>query len=197
MDTRVVTVSPDASVKRAAAILAEQELTVLPVVDGDRLVGVVGESDLLRGRICRDARALMHPDWPVAACPPPPAAVGAVMTRDVLVRGQNADVAELAELMLDHGVRMIPIVRAERQLIGVVTRRALLRLIARGDAAVARDIRRHLRMCGSHRVWDVSVVDGMVTLAAEDTDEMERHVAGVVAGAIPGVVGVRVTSMTS
>lgn len=190
MSTPEVTVRPWTSAKRAATLLVAHGCTALAVTDADdRLVGVVAEVDLLRGRISPDARALVHPDWPVAPGPEPPATVGAVMSTDLVVRAPASDVAELAKIMLERRVRMVPIVSAG-QLVGVVTRGDLIRLVARDDEIVARDVRHHLGFCSCRRAWQVSVADGVVTLVAEDVDEQERHVADVVARSVPGVVGV-------
>jgi hypothetical protein len=48
MTTEVVTVDPDTSVQRLAALLSERGISGEPVVDGDnRVVGIVSEGDLL------------------------------------------------------------------------------------------------------------------------------------------------------
>ena len=48
MTTRVVTVRPDTSYRKVAAMLREHRVSGFPVVDGDGIVvGVVSESDLL------------------------------------------------------------------------------------------------------------------------------------------------------
>lgn len=49
MTTEVVSVRQDASFTEIAKLLAEHDITAVPVVDdGDRPVGVVSEADLLR-----------------------------------------------------------------------------------------------------------------------------------------------------
>jgi CBS domain-containing protein len=48
MTTEVVTTAPDTQVKEAAAIMLDKKIGCLPVVDGDRLAGIVTESDFLR-----------------------------------------------------------------------------------------------------------------------------------------------------
>nr|MBP7071819.1 CBS domain-containing protein [Methanothrix sp.] len=48
MNVKPVTVQAEASVSEAAAILRENKVSGLPVLDGERLVGIVSESDLLR-----------------------------------------------------------------------------------------------------------------------------------------------------
>ncbi len=47
MSTPPVVISPDATVARAARMLADQKIGCLPVLDGEKLVGLVTETDLL------------------------------------------------------------------------------------------------------------------------------------------------------
>lgn len=47
----VVTVSPTTKLKEAAAIMLEKKISGLPVVDGDAVLGMVSESDVLRAFI--------------------------------------------------------------------------------------------------------------------------------------------------
>lgn len=48
MSAPPVTVGPDASVEEAACVMADRKIGCLPVVEGDELVGLVTETDLLR-----------------------------------------------------------------------------------------------------------------------------------------------------
>jgi len=190
MTKSVVTATPETSVKEVVRLLTAHGFTTLPVVDEDGdLVGVVAEADLLRGRILPDPRTLIHEDTPPPA-PMPSATVAEVMTTDVVTAGPDAHEAALSRLMLDKHLRVIPIV-AGTKLTGVVSRRDLLRTIAREDRVIASDIRHHLSTA-CRRPWQVTVSDGDVTLTAEDADESERHIATVIAGARPGVVSVQV-----
>ena len=43
-----VTISPEASVKEAAALMVQRRIGCLPVVEKDRLTGIVTETDILR-----------------------------------------------------------------------------------------------------------------------------------------------------
>ncbi|TDV44108.1 CBS domain-containing protein [Actinophytocola oryzae] len=185
MTTPVTTVGAETSIKEAAAVLAENGFTALPVVDGDRLVGIVTEADLVRDRVPRDPRARCHPgeDLPTVAT----TTVGEVMTTPVTGMGPGTDVAVLAKAFLDDGHRSMPIVEGAR-LVGIVTRRDIVRVIARDDDTIATDVRRHLAAYGGDRRWRVGVHDGMVTIADEFDDETDRHVATVIAEAVPGVV---------
>ncbi|MET0134718.1 MAG: CBS domain-containing protein [Kibdelosporangium sp.] len=194
MTRSVVAVEPATLVKEAAELLVKYGFTTLPVADEDgRLVGVVTEADLLRDRIGVDPRSLVHPDWPVRSGGAPAPTVGAVMTTEVVFRGPNADAAELARVMLDKHLRAIPIVDA-KLLVGIVTRRDLLRTIARDDQAITRDVRHHLARCFRRGDWSAAVEASVVTLVDEFGDESERHIATVIASAVPGVVDVKVVT---
>ena len=44
-----ITVSADTEIGEIATIMAEKDVHTLPVMDGDKLVGVIGKLDLIRG----------------------------------------------------------------------------------------------------------------------------------------------------
>jgi len=187
MTTPVVTVRPDTPAKEAARLLASRGFTALPVVDADTLLGVVTEADLIDGRILPDPRSLIGDD------PPPPSEprahlVADAMTSDPVVVASTTDAVEVARVMLERHLRTLPVVDDGR-LAGIVTRRDLLRTIARHDRDIAQDVRHRLAIAcrGS---WNVDVTDGVVTLSSDRADASERHVAQVVAAALPGVLGV-------
>ncbi len=48
MTTPVITLTPDMPVKEATALLAEKDVSGAPVLDGDRIVGIFSEADILR-----------------------------------------------------------------------------------------------------------------------------------------------------
>lgn len=48
MTTKVMTVTPDTTVKEAAALLADKDISGVPVLENGRLVGIFSESDILR-----------------------------------------------------------------------------------------------------------------------------------------------------
>jgi CBS domain-containing protein len=48
MTSKVITISQDASIKEAARQMIDKKIGCLPVVEGDRLVGILTETDMLR-----------------------------------------------------------------------------------------------------------------------------------------------------
>ena len=194
MSSPVVTVQPDTPAKAAIASLASHGFTALPVVDEDgRLIGMVTEADLMRDRVVPDARARIwrhREDTPHA---PAPGAVGEVMTTPAVGVTRHCDAADLARMMLTDKVRSIPIVDGST-VVGIVTRRDLLRALARDDVAIATDVRHRLATYGESYRWTVSVRDGAVTILDEFDNDTDRHIATVLAQTVPGVQAVEVTS---
>ncbi|MBC6445823.1 CBS domain-containing protein [Actinokineospora xionganensis] len=187
MSSPVLTVGTSTTVKEAASLLASHGFTAAPVVDeDDRLVGVVTEADLVRDRLPRDPRSLIHPGAQ-ATGPAVAHSVGEVMSTPVTSMNPGADVADLAAALLGAGHRSMPIVEGSH-VVGIVTRRDLLRTIARDDEAVAKDVRHRLEIYGGRGRWSVRVADGAVTIDDEHDDATDRHVATVLARAVPGVV---------
>lgn len=181
MTRTVVTVQPSTSVAQAAQILTHRGFTAMPVVDdhGD-LVGIVTEADLIANRYVAPA-----PDGQASTAPA--RTVGQVMTTPVIGVSHDADVAIIARLMITEGRRSLPIVDGNR-LVGVVTRRDILRVLSRSDSEVADEVRKHLRVLGGATRWSVQVVDGEVIVRDAYEDASDRHVAQVLAEAVPGVI---------
>jgi CBS domain-containing protein len=81
----------------------------------------------------------------------------------------------------------MPIVDGSR-LVGIVTRRDIVRVIARDDTTIAADVRHRLEIYGGDRRWRVAVHDGIVTIGDQFDDATDRHVVTVLAESVPGVV---------
>jgi CBS domain-containing protein len=195
MSHPVVTVGPQDTARDAAALLARHGFTALPVVNANgELVGIVTEADVMRGRILPDPRN--NHDRPTEPPQTAPQTVGEVMTTDVVVMTIGSDLAEVARSMLDGPLRAIPIVEqtpAGQRLVGILTRRDLMRCIGREESLVAADIRHRLEIYGGPGRWTVDVHGGHVTITDTHDDPTDLHVAHVLAAAVPGVASVQIT----
>lgn len=189
MTSPVITVTPDTGVKAAAGLLVEHGFTALPVVDADQLVGIVSEADLMPLESTPDPRSHILP-LPTGG-PPAAASVAEVMTREVVTLPPDADAAQAAVLMLAHGLRSIP-VSADGRLLGIVTRRDLLRVLARGDEEIRSDLEAVLAEELPEEAIGLAVADGAVTLTFSGTPEpRDRRIAELLASTVPGVLSVR------
>ncbi len=189
MTTSVVSVEPATPVERAAALLSENGVTSLPVLDEDaHVVGIVSEGDLIRGRMPHDPRS--HLRRTSGEQPDPPRLVGEIMTADVVCLGKYADTADIAALLLESNIRAIPIVDAER-LVGIVSRRDLLHTLLRDDSAIVREVTWRLaEYSGEEHPWRVQVEGGVVTVRGPFDSPREETIVKVLARTVPGVVRV-------
>ena len=73
--------------------------------------------------------------------------VSAIMTSPATVMTGGSDVVDLVATMETAGIRSMPIVDGAR-LVGIVTRRDLVRTVARDDATIATDVRHQLEIYG-------------------------------------------------
>ncbi|RSD11647.1 CBS domain-containing protein [Amycolatopsis eburnea] len=183
MTTPVITVQPSTSAKEAAELLAAHGFTALPVVDDDRLVGIVTEADLIRGRIPADPRYVHEPH----AAPQAGKTVGDLMTTPVTAMSTGTDVADLCQALVDARIRAMPIVDGSA-VVGIVTRGDVVRVLAREDVEIARDVKHRLEIYGGSGRWAVDVRDGFVHITDQFDDDSDRHVAQLLALAVPGVV---------
>jgi len=188
MSHPVITVTADTGIKTAAELLVARGISALPVVDeSGRLVGIVSEADLLSMET--------RPDPRTQAMPPPPTAgrapksVAEVMTVEVLTVPANSEVSRAAQIMLDAGIKRVPVMKG-RRVVGILSRRDLVKVIARRDADIESEVRLRLGELGfGPDRGAVSVAAGVVTIQLAEGSG--RRVAESVALTVPGVLEVR------
>jgi CBS domain-containing protein len=104
-DVRLV--SPNDTIERAAQIMGSADTGVLPVSDGDRLVGMITDRDIaVRG---------------VAEGCGPSARVGDIMSREVKYCYDDAEMDEVLDNMAQIQVRRLPVVDHDKRLVGIVS----------------------------------------------------------------------------
>lgn len=143
MQTQVVTLGPDMTVRDAGRVLEREGISGAPVV-GDRgqLLGVLSQTDLLRRHQASAAEvpAFYREGEGIAVArleeSPSEARVAEVMTPAVLAAQEETPVVELARLMLVKRIHRVVIVR-NRRIRGIVSTMDLLRVMA-GAGAPAR-----------------------------------------------------------
>lgn len=189
MSAPVFTVRPEASVKEAARLLIEHSISALPVVDASgKLVGIVSEADLLPMETRPDPRSQATPIPPTAGSSP--RAVSDVMTKTVISIHTNSEVSQAARLMIDADVKRLPVLD-ENRLVGIVSRRDLVKVIARRDQDVEAELTRRLADVGLDLTGgSVKVKEGIATIELGASDP-GRRLAESVALTVAGVIEVR------
>ncbi|WP_055558003.1 CBS domain-containing protein [Streptomyces sp. NBRC 110028] len=171
MTRGVVRAPRDMPFKEIVALLAENDVTAVPVVDAsDRPMGVVSEADLLRkvsGQADPSGRVLLpHPEaWERAKTEG--ARAEELMSAPAVCVRPEWTVAEAARLMAVHDIKRLPVVDESDRLLGIVSRGDLLRIFLRHDDAIRDEISadvlyRTLRLAPS--AVTVEVREGEVTL---------------------------------
>ena len=187
MTAEPVTVRVDTHAKEALRLLDEHSITMLPVVTGDaRIVGVISEADLIRDRVLPDARSTMLPP-DTSSTDGSVDSVGEVMSRRLLTVAEDSDVAEAAELMTSTGVKSLPVLDGDGRVVGVVSRRDIVHVLARSDVHVERDLDELFQSLGVS--WLATSDEGTVTITGPVV-ERERSLARAAASTVPGVVHV-------
>ncbi|GLW57985.1 CBS domain-containing protein [Kitasatospora phosalacinea] len=199
MTRPVVSVRPGTGFKEIARLLAEHDITAVPVLDAeDRPVGIVSEADLLLGECAREdpSGLLLTPRLaPEQAARSRATTADGLMSRPALCCRPEWTAVEAARRMQHAHLKRLPVVDEAGRLIGIVSRGDLLRVFLRQDRAIREEIRHDLldRTLGlSPDALGVTVEDGRVTL----TGTVERRsLVGVLerlCRSVDGVVDVTV-----
>ena len=186
MTSPAVTVRPNLSLKGVARLLDAHSVTALPVVDTHGgIVGVISEADVILEVVPRDPR--MHEIPGSLPEAPPFARTADVMSHRPITVSPAADVADAVELMTSTSVKSLPVVE-NGVVVGVVSRRDVVRALARTDEDIAAEVDELVR--GLDQDWLVDVQDSVVTAAGPD-DERAREIVRRLAVSVTGVTGVR------
>jgi CBS domain-containing protein len=146
MTREVVSVSESTTFKEIVELLARNRISAVPVLDAaGHVAGVVSEADLLLKQEhpegTRDAHLFELHRHRVERAKAAGTAARQLMTSPAVTIGPVATVVEAAWAMHSAGVKRLPVVDpATGRLVGVVTRGDLLRVYARPDAEIRREV---------------------------------------------------------
>ena len=108
----VVAVGPSSTIREAARVMHENGVGSVLVVDGGRLLGIITERDLVR--VVAEGVDLDGP-------------VGEYMTRNPVTLREDDDLHKAVELMVELGVRHLPVVDDKGSPLGVISIRDVVR----------------------------------------------------------------------
>jgi CBS domain-containing protein len=208
----VVTVRPDDSVAEAVRLLAEHDVSALPVVDiDDNVVGVISEADLVHRE---EIGTEKHRSWWLEAVTPASTLAGEfakshgrrvdeVMSTDVVSAAEDTPLGEIATILERYRIKRVPILRGGK-LVGIVSRSNLIQALASSRTPAAagsgadadRKIRSELLDRLGHQDWtdfgerNIIVNSGIVHLWGLVGSPEEHKALIALAEGVPGVVRV-------
>lgn len=103
----IVSIEAGTRVRDAVALLAEKKIGAMPVVDGDRVVGIMSERDVI---YCLSSDGAAMLDWPVSR----------VMTAPAITIESKVSILAALSQMTKRRIRHLPVVDGET-LIGFVS----------------------------------------------------------------------------
>jgi CBS domain-containing protein len=113
MNNSPKTISPDATVLEASKKMIDTGKGSLIVVKGDALLGIITKTDVIENTLLKKKNPNMK--------------VSEVMTRRHLSISPNKTISEAAKIMVDYGVRRLPVVE-KGKLKGLITQTDLLKI---------------------------------------------------------------------
>ncbi|MFD0033093.1 CBS domain-containing protein [Streptomyces sp. NPDC127172] len=142
MTREVVTVPQDAAFKDIVRTLWQHQVSAVAVVDGlGRPLGVVSERDLLPKSAAQgDFLRLLPASEVLEREKAEGTRAEDVMSAPAVCAGQDWTVAEAARLMEAQGVKRLLVVDSADTLVGIVSRRDLLKIFLRDDDAIRHEI---------------------------------------------------------
>lgn len=120
-----VTVAPGQPLAEAIGLMIDYGVRHLPVVEDGQVVGVLSDRDV-RAAV-GDPREMLTQERPGLEA----LDVRSVMTEDVLIVGEDASLAEVAQKLVDSRVGALPVVDRQGTLVGIVSYLDVLRGTAR------------------------------------------------------------------
>src|SRR3954470_13746838 len=107
MTRDVQTVRPDQPVQQAASFMLNADAGSIPVIEGDRLIGMITDRDIAVRGVAKGH----GPDTPVRE----------LMTNEMICARLDDDCDEVASKMSEAQVRRLPVIDEQQRLCGIVS----------------------------------------------------------------------------
>lgn len=116
MTTEVVTLKVDEELSLASDIMTLARIRHLPIVEGDRLIGIISQRDLFKASLA----SVIDYDYQVARTHLKAVTIKEVMVKDIVTIAPDAEIHEAGRIMLAQKIGCLPVI-ADDALVGMVT----------------------------------------------------------------------------
>jgi CBS domain-containing protein len=106
--------TPDTPLSQVAELMETEDIGAIPILDGDRLVGMITDRDIVVRAVAKDKDPRRMPSREISS-------------GELLTVGPDQDLSEALHLMAQHQVRRVPVVDDENRLVGVVSQADIAR----------------------------------------------------------------------
>jgi CBS domain-containing protein len=106
MTTRPRCASPDTPLQEVAQIMEAEDVGAVPLIEGERLVGMITDRDIVIRAIAKGKDTSGMP-------------ARAVASQELVTVSPDQDLSDVLQLMAQHKVRRLPVVEGDR-LVGIV-----------------------------------------------------------------------------
>ncbi len=125
MSTNVITVNANDNMQQAISLMTEHKISMLPVLEEGKLVGIVTDRDLKRAApsyvtLLEVKQILYHMSR---------VEVRAIMNMDPITVPADYTIEETAELLLSHRISGCPVVDGQGTIVGVITKNDLFKAV--------------------------------------------------------------------
>ena len=122
MVTEVVTLHVEEELSLASDIMNLARIRHLPIVEGERLVGIISQRDLFKASLA----SVMGYDYAETRDHLKSVAIREAMVKEVIVVDPDTEIQEAGRIMLEKKIGCLPVVR-DKRLVGMVTETDILR----------------------------------------------------------------------
>lgn len=170
MTQEVISIGPDDRLRHAATIMREHRIGGLPVVDGDKVVGMITESDFLNIAAetpVGERHGFFDALFGGHRAAHPSTLVREAMTKDPVTVTDSMLIREAARRMKRHRIKRVPVVDDGGGLVGILSRADVMKVFARDDGAIATDVSEILHRYRFDHQVEATTIDGRVTISGE------------------------------
>ena len=102
-------VGPDTPIKDIARLMQKNEVGAVPIGEGDRLIGMVTDRDIVCNGLAKDSFDISR------------ATARDVMTSGIHCCNEDDDITKAARHMEDLNVRRLPVINKDKRMVGILT----------------------------------------------------------------------------